>query len=91
QYNNISKEKELYANVLEYLSSKRNKMKKHLTPLKGKKKDIDLVISSMGKGLSLLEAIEQVLANTEEEKRAGITKNLYHFINKKKHAEHEFM
>ncbi|CAG8804568.1 29659_t:CDS:2, partial [Racocetra persica] len=46
---------------------------------------------SMGKGLSLLEAIEQVLANTEEEKRASITKNLYHFINKEKHAEHEFM
>ncbi|CAG8564252.1 11880_t:CDS:2 [Cetraspora pellucida] len=91
QHNNISKEKELYANVLKYLSGKRNEMKKRLAPLKEKKEDMDLIISSMDKGLSLLEAIEQVLANIEEEKHAGITKNLYHFINKKKHVEHEFM
>ncbi|CAG8827924.1 1550_t:CDS:1, partial [Racocetra persica] len=41
-----------------------------LTSLKGKKEDMDLVKSSMDKGLLLLEAIEQVLANTEEKKCA---------------------
>ncbi|PKB95533.1 ribonuclease H-like protein [Rhizophagus irregularis] len=38
QHNNISEEKGLYANVLEYLSSKRNEMKKCLVPLKEKGK-----------------------------------------------------
>ena len=52
--------------MLEYLSSKRNEMKKRLAPLKEKKENMDLVIGLMDKGLSLPEAIEQVLANTEE-------------------------
>ncbi|RIA81377.1 hypothetical protein C1645_837120, partial [Glomus cerebriforme] len=43
------------------------------------------VISSMGKGLSLSEAIEQVLANAEKEKHSGLANNLYHFIHKEKH------
>src|SRR5207237_1753055 len=47
-----------------------------------------LVIASMGKGLSLPEAIEKELANAEGKKRDSLTKNLYHFINK---ARHEFM
>ena len=74
--------------MLEYLSGKRNEMKKRLVPLKAKKEDMELVISLLGKSLSLSEAIEQVLANTKKEKRTGLTKNLYHFINKEKH---EFM
>ncbi|RGB22455.1 hypothetical protein C1646_776070, partial [Rhizophagus diaphanus] len=65
QHNNISEEKGLYTSVLEYLSGKRNEMKKRLAPLKEKKEDMDLVISSMGKSLSLSEAIEQILANVE--------------------------
>ncbi|GBC36912.2 ribonuclease H-like domain-containing protein [Rhizophagus irregularis DAOM 181602=DAOM 197198] len=85
QHNNISEEKGLYTSVLEYLSGKRNEMKKRLAPLKEKKEDMDLVISSMGKSLSLSEAIEQILANAEVEKRNGLTKNLYHFIHKEKH------
>ncbi|CAB5362484.1 unnamed protein product [Rhizophagus irregularis] len=60
-------------------------MKKRLAPLKEKKEDMDLVISSMGKSLSLSEAIEQILANAEVEKHNGFTKNLYHFIHKEKH------
>ncbi|PKK63244.1 DNA/RNA polymerase [Rhizophagus irregularis] len=84
-HNNISEEKGLYTSVLEYLSGKRNEMKKHLAPLKEKKEDMDLVISSMSKSLSLSEAIEQILANTKVEKRNGLTKNLYHFIYKEKH------
>ncbi|CAG8448252.1 2745_t:CDS:2 [Cetraspora pellucida] len=71
QYNNISKEKRLYTNILEYLSDKQNEMKKHLAPLKEKKEDINLVISSMGKGLLLLKAIEQVLENMKKEKHAN--------------------
>ncbi|GES84373.1 DNA polymerase family B-domain-containing protein [Rhizophagus clarus] len=59
QHNNIPKEKGLYANVLEYLSSKRNEMKKCLAPLKEKKEDMELIIASMGKGLSLPETIEK--------------------------------
>ena len=47
---------------------------------------MDLVISSMGKGLALSEAIEQVLANAEEEKRSCLTKNLYHFLKETKHV-----
>ncbi|PKB91921.1 hypothetical protein RhiirA5_446951, partial [Rhizophagus irregularis] len=66
QHNNISEEKGLYTSVLEYLSGKRNEMKKRLAPLKEKKEDMDLVISSMGKSLSLSEAIEQILANAEK-------------------------
>ncbi|POG72665.1 hypothetical protein GLOIN_2v1477577 [Rhizophagus irregularis DAOM 181602=DAOM 197198] len=85
QHNNISEEKGLYTSVLEYLSGKRNEMKKRLAPLKEKKEDMELVISSMGKSLSLSEAIEQILANAEVEKRNGLTKNLYHFIHKEKH------
>ena len=88
QHNNIPKEKGLYAIVLEYLSSKRNEMKKRLAPLKEKKEDMELVIASIGKGLSLPEAIEKELANAEGKKRDSLTKNLYHFINK---ARHEFM
>jgi DNA polymerase elongation subunit (family B) len=88
QHNNIPEEKGLYAIVLEYLSSKRNEMKKRLAPLKEKKEDMELVIASMGKGLSLPEAIEKELANAEGKKRDSLTKNLYHFINK---ARHEFM
>ncbi|PKC59830.1 DNA/RNA polymerase [Rhizophagus irregularis] len=90
RHNNIPEEKGLYANVLEYLSAKRNEMKKRLAPLKAIKEDMELVISSLGlgKSLSLSEAIEQVLANAKEEKRTGLTKNLYHFINQEKH---EFM
>ncbi|GES96814.1 ribonuclease H-like domain-containing protein [Rhizophagus clarus] len=42
QHNNISEEKGLYAIVLEYLSSKRNEMKKRLAPLKEKKEDMEL-------------------------------------------------
>ncbi|PKY40544.1 hypothetical protein RhiirA4_453938 [Rhizophagus irregularis] len=64
QYNNISKEKELYAIV----SGKQNEMKKHLAPLKDKKKDMDLVIGLMGKGLLLSGTIKQVLANMGEKK-----------------------
>ncbi|RIA79204.1 hypothetical protein C1645_841267, partial [Glomus cerebriforme] len=70
RHNNIPKEKGLYINVLEYLSAKRNELKRRLAPLKAKKEDMDLVISSMGKGLSLSEAIEQVLANAEKEKHS---------------------
>src|ERR1051325_7826389 len=88
QHNNVPEEKGLYAIVLEYLSSKRNEMKKRLAPLKEKKEDMELVIASMGKGLSLPEAIEKELANAEGKKRDSLTKNLYHFINK---ARHEFM
>ncbi|POG75196.1 hypothetical protein GLOIN_2v1770577 [Rhizophagus irregularis DAOM 181602=DAOM 197198] len=64
---------------------KRNEMKKRLAPLKEKKEDIDLVISSMGKSLSLSEAIKQILANAEVEKCNGLSKNLYHFIHKEKY------
>src|SRR3954454_16413813 len=46
---------------------------------------MDLVISSMGKGLSLSEAIKQVLANAKKEKHSGLANNLYHFIHKEKH------
>jgi DNA polymerase elongation subunit (family B) len=74
RHNNIHEEKGLYANVLEYLSGKRNEMKKRLAPLKAKKEDMELVISSLGKSLSLSEAIEQVLANAKEEKCTGLTK-----------------
>ena len=70
---------------MEYLSAKRNELKRRLAPLKAKKEDMDLVISSMGKGLSLSEAIEQVLANAEKEKHSGLANNLYHFIYKEKH------
>ncbi|RIA91187.1 hypothetical protein C1645_737265 [Glomus cerebriforme] len=55
-------------------------MKKCLTFLKEKKKDIELVIALMGKGLSLLGAIEKKLANVKEKKCASLTKNLYHFF-----------
>ncbi|GBB86617.1 hypothetical protein RclHR1_01300002 [Rhizophagus clarus] len=48
-HNNISEEKGLYTIVLEYLSGKRNEMKKRLAPLKEKNEDIDLVISLMEK------------------------------------------
>src|SRR6266542_2167521 len=88
QHNNISKEKGLYTNVLEYLYDKRVEMKKHLAPLKDKKEDMELVIGLMGKGLSLPEAIEKELANVEGKKHASFSENLYHFINKEKH---EFM
>jgi DNA polymerase elongation subunit (family B) len=88
RHNNIPEEKGLYVNVLEYLSNKRNELKRCLAPLKAKKEDMDLVISSMDKGLLLSEAIEQILANTEEKKCASLNKNLYYFINKEKH---EFM
>jgi DNA polymerase elongation subunit (family B) len=88
QHNNTPEEKGLYAIVLEYLSSKRNEMKKRLAPLKEKKEDMELVIASMSKGLSLPEAIEKELANAEGKKRVSLTKNLYHFINK---ARHEFI
>ena len=94
QHNNIPEEKGLYTSVLEYLSGKRNEMKKRLAPLKEKKEDMDLVISSMGRGLSLSEAIEQILASAEVEKRSGLTNNLYHFIHKEKHefiAEYDFI
>ncbi|CAB4407081.1 unnamed protein product [Rhizophagus irregularis] len=46
---------------------------------------MDLVIGLMDKGLSLPGAIEQVLANTEEKKRASLSESLHHFINKEKH------
>src|SRR5947207_3134780 len=88
QHNNIPEEKGLYAIVLEYLSSKRNEMKKRLALLKEKKENMDLVIGLMDKGLSLPEAIEKELANAKGKKRDSLTKNLYHFINK---ARHEFM
>ena len=55
---------------------------------------MDLVISSMGKGLSLSEAIEQVLVNAKKEKHSGLANNLYHFIHKEKHefiAEYDFI
>src|SRR3954453_19838754 len=77
RHNNISEEKGLYTIVLEYLSGKRNEMKKRLAPLKEKREDMDLVISSMSKVLSLPGAIEWILANAEEEKCSGLTKNLY--------------
>ena len=79
---------------MEYLSGKRNEMKKRLAPLKEKKEDMDLVISSMGRGLSLSEAIEQILVNAEVEKCSSLTNNLYHFIHKEKHefiAEYDFI
>ncbi|CAG8788077.1 6998_t:CDS:1, partial [Dentiscutata erythropus] len=47
--------------------------------------DMELVIDKMGKGLSLPEAIEQVLANAKGKQHASLSKNLYHFINKEKH------
>ena len=49
---------------------------------------MELIIGLMGKDLSLLEAIEHILAKAEEKKCASLNKNLYHFINKEKH---EFM
>ncbi|PKK59165.1 DNA/RNA polymerase [Rhizophagus irregularis] len=88
EHNNIPDEKNLYANVLEYLYRKRIEVKKCLAPLKDKKEDMELVIGLMGKGLSLPEAIEQVLANVEGKKRASLSEKLYHFINIEKH---EFM
>src|SRR3990170_8422137 len=94
QHNNIPEEKGLYTSVLEYLSGKRNEMKKRLAPLKEKKEDMDLVISLMGRGLSLSEAIEQILASAKVEKHSGLTNNLYHFIHKEKHefiAEYDFI
>jgi hypothetical protein len=72
--------------VLEYLSGKWSEMKKRLTHLKEKKEDMDLVIGLMGKGLSLPRAIKQVITNAKEKKHAILSKNLYHFINKKKHV-----
>src|SRR5438874_1398422 len=60
-------------------------MKKRLAVLKEKKENMDLVIGLMDKGLSLPGAIEQVLANTEEKKRASLSESLHHFINKEKH------
>ncbi|CAG8683643.1 18264_t:CDS:2, partial [Cetraspora pellucida] len=87
QHNNISEEKGLYVNILEYLSGKRNEMKKRLAPLKEKKDDIGLVIGLMDKGLSLPEAIKQVLAKVKKKKCTSLNKNLYYFINKE---EHEF-
>ncbi|RGB25281.1 hypothetical protein C1646_771967 [Rhizophagus diaphanus] len=80
--------KGLYAIMLEYLYYKWIEVKKRLALLKDKKEDMELVIGLMGKGLSLPEAIEQVLANVEGKKRVSLTKNLYHFINK---ARYEFM
>src|SRR4051794_6568079 len=71
--------------MLKYLSDKRNEMKMRLAPLKAKKENMELVINSLSKSLLLSEAIEQVLANTKGEKCTGLIKNLYHFINKKKH------
>ena len=50
-----------------------------------KKEDMELVIGLIGKGLSLPEAIEQVLANIEGKKCASLSKKLYHFINIEKH------
>ncbi|CAI2195208.1 6815_t:CDS:2, partial [Funneliformis geosporum] len=49
--------------IKEFKNRRSNEIKKCLAPLKAKKEDIDLVISSLdlGKGLSLSEAIEQVL------------------------------
>ncbi|GES78534.1 DNA polymerase family B-domain-containing protein [Rhizophagus clarus] len=88
QHNNIPEEKGLYADVLEYLSTKRNEMKKCLAPLKEKKEDMELVIASMNKGLSLPGVIEKELANVKGKKRVSLTKNLYHFINK---VRHEFV
>jgi DNA polymerase elongation subunit (family B) len=88
RHNNIPEEKGLYATILEYLSIKRNEIKKRLAPVKEKKEDMELVIGLMGKDLSLPEAIEHILAKAEEKKRASLNKNLYHFINKEKH---EFM
>src|SRR5256885_13092141 len=46
---------------------------------------MDLVISSMGKGLSLSEVIKQILANAKKEKHSGLANNLYHFIHKEKY------
>ena len=46
---------------------------------------MDLVIDLMDKGLSLSRAIKQVLANVKEKKRASLSKDLYHFINKEKY------
>ncbi|CAG8583261.1 20708_t:CDS:2 [Cetraspora pellucida] len=65
-------EKGLYVNILEYLSGKQNKMKKCLASLKETKEDIGLVIGLMDKGLSLPEAIEQVLAKAEEKKSEAL-------------------
>ncbi|GES96434.1 DNA polymerase [Rhizophagus clarus] len=63
-------------------------IKKHLAPVKEKKKVIELVIGLMDKDLSLSEAIEHILAKLKEKNHASLNKNLYHFINKEKH---EFM
>ncbi|GBB98168.1 hypothetical protein RclHR1_31530001 [Rhizophagus clarus] len=49
---------------------------------------MELVIASMGKGLSLLGAIEKELANVEGKKRASFIKNLYCFL---KGTRDEFM
>ncbi|GES77180.1 DNA polymerase family B-domain-containing protein [Rhizophagus clarus] len=88
QHNNVPEEKGLYVIVLKYLSGKRNEMKKCLAPLKEKKEDMELVIASMGKGLSLSGTIEKELANVEGKKHASLTKNLYHFL---KGTRDEFM
>lgn len=44
-------------------------MKKRLTPLKDKKKNMNLIIGLMGKGLLLSGAIKQILANMKEKKK----------------------
>ena len=74
--------------MLDYLFGKQNKVKKRLASLKVKKKNMDLVIGLMDKGLSLLRTIKQVLANVKEKKHVSLSEDLYHFINKEKH---EFM
>ncbi|CAI2184478.1 18581_t:CDS:2 [Funneliformis geosporum] len=51
----------------ECLYVKQVEMKKHLSPLKDKKKDIELVIDLIStRSLSLSGVIEQVLANVEK-------------------------
>ncbi|CAI2194438.1 7921_t:CDS:2, partial [Funneliformis geosporum] len=47
RHNNIPEEKGIYAIILEYLSAKRNEIKKRLAPLKEKKEDMELVIGLM--------------------------------------------
>ncbi|CAI2193197.1 17179_t:CDS:2, partial [Funneliformis geosporum] len=90
QHNNLPKEKALYANVLEYLFAKQNEIKKCFASLKEKKENMELVIASIGKGLSLPGAIKKELANMEGKKHARLTKNLYCCLFKDK-LRNEFM
>ncbi|CAI2183967.1 3946_t:CDS:2 [Funneliformis geosporum] len=60
EHNNVPEKKGLYDIILEYLSSRRNEIKKRLTPLKERKEDMELVIGLMDAEQNTL----QVFMNT---------------------------